>query len=137
MIKNEDARRLLTRALAWGAWLTAMALTALRLTGEVGQAQGVLIVFFIGIAIAAGSALSRMHLRDTIVGAFEAGLHAAEDRLLEGGDGHEEQIKESSKEILDQVRANRDALEELKQKLASGGEPPYQYTMTRSRGRTR
>lgn len=65
---------------AWGGWLTATGLTALRVTDQIGQAVGIVIVLFIGVAIACGMTLSRMRLSATIVATFQAGILAAEQR---------------------------------------------------------
>lgn len=61
-----------------GGWWTALILTALRTTDVWRPATGgVVIVFLIGVAIAAGGARSRMRLSDTITQVFQTGLTAA------------------------------------------------------------
>lgn len=83
---REETRRRATTVLAWGSWLGAFALTALltwynitrpptALPTTYQRVGGLIIILLMGVGIAAGQALSRMKLAETIVRAFEEGYH--------------------------------------------------------------
>lgn len=80
---NQEARHAVALVIAWGSWLAAFGLTALRVTDHIGPTVGIVIVLFIGTAIGAGTALSRMRLTSTMSGVFTAGMKAAEQRAAE------------------------------------------------------
>lgn len=91
---SEDARYKLYRAGAHGAWWSAFAWTAVltyvNLTRDpmtppsaFQRASGLGIILLMGVAIALGSALSRMRLSATILSVFEAGQKVAEIRAHE------------------------------------------------------
>ena len=74
---TESSRRTWATALMHGGWWGALGMTALSVTDSVARPLGVLVVLFIGIAIAAGASRSRMRLADTIMAVFQTGLTAS------------------------------------------------------------
>jgi hypothetical protein len=62
-------------------WWGALIMTLFDTLGYLPRAAGVLIVMFIGIAIAAGQARSRMRLTDVIVGVFQVGIGTGSQRV--------------------------------------------------------
>lgn len=92
---SEDTQRHAVQIIAWGSWATATVLVYLRMTDRIPINSTLAIVILIGAAIAAGQALSRMKLADTITGVFHAGMASAVAVIadtcvihLENGDRH-------------------------------------------------
>lgn len=75
---GEDQTRRATLITMYGAWAVSIGLTVLRAVDELPQQYGVVIVVFIGVAIAAGQARTRHKLADSIVAAFETGARESE-----------------------------------------------------------
>lgn len=74
---DEVSRRRTALILSVGGWCTAFVLVVLDTAGILPRTSvGVVIVFIIGVAIAASQARSRMLLADTIVKTFQAGTDA-------------------------------------------------------------
>lgn len=71
---TEDQRRTATTVLTYVGWWGALLLTIWDVGFEGPRDLGIIIVFLIGVAIAASSARSRMKLAATITRVFEAGL---------------------------------------------------------------
>lgn len=114
---SEDARYKLYRYGAHGAWWAAFAWTALltyvNLTrpitappGAFQRVSGIGIILLMGVAIALGSALSRMRLAKTILTVFETGEKVAELRNLAA----EKRVEEVGMQ-LDEVRVEKALLD--------------------------
>lgn len=82
---KEDRRRRFITVLAWGSWITAIALTSLltyfnithplpKTPNPFQRIGGLLIILSMGVGIAAGTALSRIKLGETITRVFDAGV---------------------------------------------------------------
>lgn len=69
--------------LCWGGWLGALGIIVWSVWGTLPAARywSLIFILFIGVAISAGTARSRMRLAQTIADVFGAGMKAAaEDR---------------------------------------------------------
>jgi hypothetical protein len=82
MIK-EEWRRTITVVLTYSGWGGAFGLSLwMTLSGRSGDdGWRLLVIVFVGIAIAAGAALGRIRLTEAILGAFRAGMDTANERL--------------------------------------------------------
>jgi hypothetical protein len=80
---KQESRHRVALIIAWASWIIAFGLTALRVTDHIGQTVGIVIVLFIGTAIGAGTALSRMRLASTMTSVFQAGMRAAVQQATE------------------------------------------------------
>lgn len=82
MIK-EEWRRIITITLTYfgwgGAFVTSLWMTITDRSGDDGWR--LLVIVFVGVAIAAGAALGRIRLTEAILGAFRAGMDTANERL--------------------------------------------------------
>lgn len=83
---SEDGKRRSVKTVAWASWLTALFGTMWVTFGfGVGESDfrrqfGVVVVMFIGVAIASGLSLSRQKLSDTIVAALKTGYDLSEEK---------------------------------------------------------
>lgn len=77
---SENTRRRVAATLAHGGWWGALLLTGMHVSTlgpDTPRSFGVVIVLFIGVAIAASLARSRMRLTDTITAVFQTGLEVS------------------------------------------------------------
>ncbi len=80
---KQETRQWLTACVAYVCWAIAGLIAWLRVIEAIEQRWTVLVVVFMGVAIAAGVKLSRMRLAATMTEVFRAGILAAEQRQLE------------------------------------------------------
>lgn len=85
---KQETRQVVTACTAYGSWAIAGLISWLRVTETIEQRWTVLVVFAMGVAIAAGIKLSRMRLTATMTAVFQAGILAAEQRQKERDDRH-------------------------------------------------
>lgn len=93
---SEDTRRRSALVTAWTAWAAALSLTVFRVVGvfEGPHPIGAVIILLIGVAVTATMARSRYKLKEAIVGAFEAGLRAADTDRQRVADALHDDLKE-------------------------------------------
>ena len=94
----QETRHRAALLIAWGSWTGAALLTAAAVFGVLARPYGVAVVFLIGTAIAAGTALSRMRLAQTMAEVFRAGMLAATQEaiqvVIENGDNHDDNSRQ-------------------------------------------
>lgn len=78
---SEDVRRRWALYFAVGGWTASVVLVLLDLARAVPNFQGLgaLVILLVGLAINGTLALLVLRLKETVVGVFLAGMHAAED----------------------------------------------------------